>query len=548
MTFSFRDRKNNIERFKNEVFDLVIVGGGITGAGIARDATSRGMKVALLEANDFASGTSSRSSKLIHGGVRYLENFEFHLVFEALAERALLFKIAPHLVHPLRFLIPIYKNSRVGYWKMLAGMWLYDLLALFETPQMHESLDPSQVEERLPSLNHDELVGAMEYSDAYTDDDRLVIESLRDAARRDAVMANYTHVESASWDGDRISHLQVLDHVSGEKFSVRGHQFVSGVGPWTDIFGKSVDVGWKDRLRPTKGVHLTFSRDRIPVEKAVVMAVESRIIFVIPRHEMVIVGTTDTDFSNDPATVLTQVDDVHYLLAALNQYFPDLKIQQSDILASYSGVRPLVDDGSSTEGKTSREHSIWSHGENLTFVAGGKYTTYRKISEEAVDHILSKLPFEVAMAFGPSNTKVPLNPQLSVDLYDRARQSVAPWSVQYGIDEKVVLQLVERHGLEAQIILQKMADDYGLYPTEEARWMGEAYFAIEHGMCLSLVDFYWRRSPLFLATKDHGVQYLNVIAKVFAESLGWSSDEQERQKEAFHQQMAKELSWDNLLA
>ncbi|MCJ8276257.1 MAG: glycerol-3-phosphate dehydrogenase/oxidase, partial [Bdellovibrionales bacterium] len=370
-----------------------------TGAGVARDAASRGMKVALVEANDFASGTSSRSSKLVHGGIRYLENFEFGLVFEALAERSLLFEMAPHLVHPLRFVIPIYKSSRVGFWKMAAGMWLYDLLALFETPQMHEALSVTETHKRLPELDESEMTGAFEYSDAYMDDDRLVIETLRDAQRMGVDSANYTEVISAQKKGDSVESLTVKDKVSGKEFKIKAKQVMTSVGPWTDIFGDHIFEDWKKRLRPTKGVHITFARERFPVSRAVVMAVEKRIIFVIPRHEMVIVGTTDTDFKDDPVNVTTQQEDVSYILQAIDKYFPDLGIKQDDIIACYSGVRPLVNDGSESEGKTSREHSIFDHGDNLSFVAGCKYTTYRKMSEDCVDFVLNMMDFNERMSF-----------------------------------------------------------------------------------------------------------------------------------------------------
>ncbi len=547
MSFSAETRSKNLEILGQKHFDLVIVGGGITGAGVARDAASRGMKVALVEAADFASGTSSRSSKLVHGGVRYLENLEFGLVFEALAERALLFKIAPHLVHPLRFLIPIYKNSRVGYYKMMAGMWLYDMLALFETPQMHESLSVDETKDRIPSLNARELVGAMEYSDAYMDDDRLVLETLRDAHRMGAVIVSYTEATGCEKDGEKINSLLVEDRLTKKKIKISGDQFVSGVGPWTDLFGPKIKESWKQKLRPTKGVHLVFHRRNIPIDKAVVMAVESRIIFVIPREEMVIVGTTDTDFPNDPASVVTSPDDVHYLLNALDQYFPNLSISESDIVSSYSGVRPLVNDGSENEGKTSREHSIWSEGENLTFIAGGKYTTYRKISEEAVDFALDKLPFEQRMSFNGSDTKKPLNPKISLDLYDRAKSKINEWAESYHVNTTMVGLLVERHGEEAEDILIKIHNEYNMYTANEALWMGEAYFAIQHTMCTRLVDFYWRRSPLFLGMSDHGMKYLSYILKVFADTLGWSEAEKEAQQDELMTTMQRELSWRGLI-
>jgi glycerol-3-phosphate dehydrogenase len=540
-------RRKNVERLKSETFDLVIVGGGITGAGVARDAASRGMKVAVVEAHDFASGTSSRSSKLIHGGVRYLENFEFGLVFEALSERALLFKIAPHLVHPLRFLIPIYRSSRVGYFKMMAGMWLYDMLALFETPKMHESLDGDSAKERVPVLDGRELVGAMEYSDAYTDDDRLVIETLRDAHRMGAVICNYTEVMSCQKQGETVQGLEVVDHLTGQSFNLQGAQFVSGVGPWTDIFGQRIDQNWRKTLRPTKGVHLVFHRKKIPVDRAVVMAVESRIIFVIPRHEMVIVGTTDTDYNVNPADVTTTADDVQYLLNALEQYFPSLSLSENDIVSTYCGVRPLVNDGAESEGKTSREHKIWHGGPNLTFIAGGKYTTYRKISEEAVDFVLQKLPFAERMSFKPSDTKKPLNPKISPDLYERSKYKVEEWAEAYQVSPKMVTSLIERHGDEAEEILRKVHNEYNMYSANEAMWMGEAHFAIENSMCHNLVDFYWRRSPLFLAMRDHGMKYLNPLLKVFSERLNWSAAEKEKQQDALMTAMQRELSWRSLV-
>lgn len=544
MSFSYRERTENISEINQETFDLVIVGGGITGAGIARDASSRGMKVALVEAKDFAGGTSSRSSKLIHGGIRYLENMEFHLVFEALAERALLFKMAPHLVHPLRFIIPIYKNSRVGYWKMLAGMWLYDLLALFETPQMHESLDSTELRSRIESIEARELLGGVEYSDAYMDDDRLVIETLRDANRKGAKITNYTTVVAAELGGDQeVEALVVSDSITHQKFKVKGRQYVFGVGPWTDIFGKAINPQWKRKLRPTKGVHLVFSKNTIPIEKAVVMAVEKRIIFVIPRHEMVIVGTTDTDFAGDPLDVSTNIADVDYILSALNKYFPHLKIDYHHILSSYCGVRPLVEDGAENEGKTSREHSIFDFGPNATFIAGGKYTTYRKISEEAVDYILRKMSFEQRMVFGASNTKHPLNPLITQGLYNRARLSVNDLAIQYGLDPKLVSQLVERHGAEAEDVLQIIKSKFHIYSPNEALWMGEAAFAIEQTMCMNLVDFYWRRSPLFLAARKHGLKYLAPITKVFNDYYKWSPEDVEKNQQQLLDQMQKELAW-----
>lgn len=385
------DRIENIRQMKNREFDVVVIGGGINGAGVARDASARGMRVALVEVRDFASGTSSKSSKLIHGGIRYLENMEFKLVFEALNERTKLFEMAPHLVHPLRFMIPLYEESRVGMFKMGLGMWLYDALSLFQTPEMHERCDDKETLARMPSLRAHHLVGSYIYSDAYMDDDRLVLETLRAANENGALCANYVSASGAVFSKDgSISAISCEDQVSGEKFEIKAKHVISSVGPWTDQLGESLFKDWKKILRPTKGVHLTLRKDRLPLSSAVVMGAEkgNRIVFGIPRHEMIIIGTTDTDFKESPENVTATAEDIQYLLDITEQYFPGAKVTAKDIIASYAGVRPLVNDGSQTEGKTSREHTILSDPRGVTFVAGGKYTTYRLMCEQTVDKAL----------------------------------------------------------------------------------------------------------------------------------------------------------------
>ena len=433
--FSHIERKQSLDRITNEEFDLAIVGGGITGAGVARDAASRGMSVVLVEANDFAFGTSSRSSKLIHGGIRYLENLEFGLVFEALSERRLLFEIAPHLVHPLRFLIPIYKDSRVGMFKMGLGMWLYDILALFEMPQMHERLSPKASLRRQPILAPEGLSGSYIYSDAYMDDDRLVIETLRSAHRWGASCINYMSAMGSIKEKGKVIGLKCRDEMKegfykkGEKglcekgphgkelYEIKAKHIVSTVGPWTDSVAPKLVDQWQPRLRPSKGIHITVTKDRLPMKEAVVLAAQdsSRIIFIIPRHEMVIIGTTDTDFKENPSEVVAHKEDVSYLLQIVNSYFPKAKLKTEDIMSSYAGVRPLVDDSSGTESGTSREHSIIEDPQNITFVVGGKYTTYRKMAEETVEIVLNNFSLEERVQFSRSQTKQPINPDVTVD-------------------------------------------------------------------------------------------------------------------------------------
>ncbi|MCC6138098.1 MAG: glycerol-3-phosphate dehydrogenase/oxidase [Bdellovibrionaceae bacterium] len=511
--FSKYTRQNILSSVADETYDLLIVGGGITGAGVARDAASRGMKVLLCEAQDFASGTSSRSSKLVHGGIRYLENLEFGLVHEALTERTLLLEIAPHMVHPLRFLLPVYKNSRVGLLKMELGMILYDLLSFFEAPKLHEFHLSQGTQSAEPLLQSNELVGSVVYSDAYMEDDRLVIETLRAAHTLGAGCVNYTSVDKVVETASGIE-AQITDAIQKKSYTVKAKHVVCALGPWTDLSGQELIKDWKSVLRPTKGVHLVFSRERIPVQRGIVMAVEERIVFVIPRGDIVIVGTTDTDFKGDPGQVFVDKSDVTYLLEITNKYFPTLSLKPEDVISCYAGVRPLVRDDSSSEGKTSREHVIYKHTDNVTLVAGGKYTTYRSMAEEIVDTVLSRFSFEQKMSFRSPNTKTALNPMATTEKIRRISAQVDSYAGKFGVSASDVMQLVGRHGEEAIEILETMSLFKG-EPRESALWKAEAKFSFDQEMCFRIEDFYWRRSPLFLTKPDNGLSVLTALAEYF---------------------------------
>lgn len=528
--FSFSTRIENLKKLKTEKFDLLIIGGGITGAGAARDAAMRGLKVGLIEAHDFAVGTSSRSSKLVHGGIRYLENFEFHLVFEALNERTKLFKIAPHLVHPLRFMIPLFEDSRVGMFKMGLGMMLYDALALFRSPELHERLNPKKTVERMPVIKDSNLVGSYIYSDAYMDDDRLVHETLRSANEYGATCVNYTKVLKSKIENGHVVGLEIEDLITKEKFLVKADQVVCTVGPWTDLVGEKMVADWKTILRPTKGIHLTFHKDRLPLTSAVVMGAQesSRIVFAIPRHEMIIVGTTDTDFQGNPELATVTAEDVKYLLKITNDYFPGAKLTAKDIISSYVGVRPLVKDDSSNANKTSREHTIINDPRGFIFVAGGKYTTYRLMSEQIIDLVIKKWSIEKKLKLNKCETEKPLNEYTSVEAYEASKsESSLSADIQW---------LVERFGEEAYVMIKRFGADLSIWETE-------AYQAIHTTMCLSLIDFYTRRVPLVLAYEDHGLGLVDSIGKIFKQELKWSDQELENQKSTLVSYIDSELSW-----
>ncbi|MCB9072578.1 MAG: glycerol-3-phosphate dehydrogenase [Bdellovibrionaceae bacterium] len=513
--FSKYTRHNTLSSCSDKDYDLIIIGGGITGAGVARDATSRGMKVLLCEAHDFASGTSSRSSKLVHGGIRYLENLEFGLVHEALVERTLLLKTAPHMVHPLRFLLPVYKTSRVGLFKMEMGMILYDLLSFFEAPELHELHFKQSTEQAEPLLKQENLVGSVIYSDAYMEDDRLAVEVLKSAHEMGADIVNYTKVTRLTESAQGVE-VELVDQKTSKLYRAHARHIITSVGPWTDMVGADLLSQWKPVMRPTKGVHLVFSRARIPVQRGIVMGIEQRIVFVIPRGDIVIVGTTDTDYPGDPGKVKVEKEDVRYLLEVTNGYFPSLHLSAEDVISCYAGVRPLVKDEASSEGKTSREHVIYNPTPKVTLVAGGKYTTYRAMAEQIVDSALDQMGFEEKMKWRASNTKNDINKKATHEKIRRLRGQVGRIAEKYGQSELTVQDLIGRRGEDALEILETM-QQFHKDPTEVALWKAELKFAFDHEMCLSLKDFYWRRSPLFLHHEDNGLSVLVELAQYLGE-------------------------------
>ncbi len=381
-----------------EQVDVLVVGGGITGAAIARDAARRGLSVALVEMHDLAWGTSSRSSKLVHGGLRYLEQYEFSLVFEAVSERRILMDIAPHLVNPLGFLFPVYKGSRKPLWMISTGMWLYDGLSLFRSPKLHRTLDPKQVKVEEPALDTAKLSGAPLYYDCTTDDARLTLETALDAAKAGATIATWAKVKGFEHDAHgRVVGAQVEDLLGGAVKTVRAHAIINATGSWTDRTVSMSRPLKHGLLRPTKGVHIVVTREKLPVNNAVVCfhPTDGRVLFAIPWGENTYIGTTDTDYEGDPGEVAATLADIDYLIAATAAYFPEHILERADVLSTWAGLRPLMRpttaDGEVDESSVSREHQIVVGQDGLITIAGGKLTTHRRMAAETVDTALKLL-------------------------------------------------------------------------------------------------------------------------------------------------------------
>lgn len=378
-------RSSTLTALARETHDVLIIGGGIVGSGIARDAAMRGLRTALVDQHDFACGTSSRSSRLLHGGLRYLEQGRIGLVHEASVEKKILRRIAPHLGDPLGFIFPSYQKNGRPLWQLRIGVKLYDLLCHGKNFAPSRGFSAQETTALLPGLNREGLRGAVRYYDALTNDARLVLDTLRSAAHRGAVLSNYTRFNSAERDPQGWR-CELQDQLTGEKIITHTRTLVNASGPWAQGLGLSAV-----KLRLSKGIHLVFDRQRLPVTDAVVLTEGKRILFVIPWGERVIVGTTDTDYVGAPEAVAVEAADIAYVLRSLNDAFPASALGQADIISAWAGLRPLLANPDGSPSDISRAHQITCPEPAWWDVAGGKLTTYRLMAEQTVDQIAKHL-------------------------------------------------------------------------------------------------------------------------------------------------------------
>lgn len=521
----------------NAAFDVVVVGGGITGAGIARDAAMRGLKTALFERQDFASGTSSRSSKLVHGGLRYLEHGELGLVFEAVSERRTLLDIAPHLVRPVPFLFPTYAGSRRHRLAISAGMWLYDGLSLFRSPKMHRSLRPAEVRSEEPALCTQDLTGASVYYDCATDDARLTLENVLAAHQSGAFVANWCEVTGVRRADGMTQAVEVRDALTGACQTVSTSCVVVAAGPWTpDVVSCLGGDASRLRLRPTKGVHIVVDQAKLPVHHAVVALhpEDGRVLFAIPWGERTYIGTTDTDFHGSPDDVVADRDDVMYLIAAMAQYFPEHRLTPEDVVATWAGLRPLIATGDRDDGTAaiSREHEVHIGADGTITVAGGKLTTYRRMAAEvvdAVDQTLRLRGLRDAPAAPCRTAEVPLPGALGWpedDDHDRVARDVRARSGG-ALSLTRSRYLADTYGLRALDVAARVADDPRLAAplvTGRPEVMACVDVAVEEEWAQRLEDVLCRRTALAIRDADQGLGAMQGIARRMANLLHWDAE------------------------
>jgi glycerol-3-phosphate dehydrogenase len=518
-----RDRGAMLTRLATERFDVLVIGGGITGAGAALDAASRGLRVALVESRDLASGTSSRSSKLIHGGLRYLEQFDFKLVYEALRERDLLVsKLAPHLVKPISFMYPLYKKvverPYVG-----AGLVLYDSMEGTRRPvPRHKHLTARSALKRAPALSPERLAGAMLYYDAQVDDARHTLTVARTAAAHSAVVATRVSATGVTRDGVRISGARVRDEETGREFTVAAEAVVICAGVWTDLVHELAGVKAGYRVRMSKGVHIVVPRAAVDASTGMIVRTEKSVLFFIPWGDHWIVGTTDTDWSGERAEPAPSEDDVEYILTAANRVLAR-PLTRTDVIGVYAGLRPLIDpsegNGAKPTTKLSREHVVDVPVPGLASIAGGKFTTYRLMARDVVDAVVADFSREVP---GSVTDQVPL---LGADGLAAVQPAAGRLAEDYDVTQAAVEHLLGRYGALTENVLSLVRDDPALArPLAEGHpyLRAEVTYAVTHESALHVEDVLMRRTRLFIEAADGGAGAAADVAAIMGRLLGWS--------------------------
>jgi glycerol-3-phosphate dehydrogenase len=537
-------RQHALDEMAGDELDVLVLGGGVVGAGAALDAITRGLRVGLVEARDYASGTSSRSSKLIHGGLRYLEMLDFGLVAEALKERGLLIqRLAPHLVHPVPFIYPLKGRG----WERLyagSGVLLYDTLGMLSrrgrgVPH-HRHLTRRGARRIAPSLRKDALVGALQYYDAQVDDARHTMFLSRTAASYGALVASRARVTSLLREGERVTGAVVHDLESGREIEVRARQVVNATGVWTDdTQGMAAERGLF-KVRASKGIHLVVPRDRIHSESGLILRTEKSVLFVIPWGRHWIIGTTDTDWELDKAHPAASRSDIDYLLEHVNEVL-ETPLTHADVEGVYAGLRPLLSGESDATSKLSREHAVAHPVPGLVVVAGGKYTTYRIMAKDAIDEAVHGLESELDRAVPESCTEdVPL---LGADGWEARWNQRHILSRRAGLHPVRVEHLLRRYGSLVDELLELIDEDASLgepLPGADDYLRAEIVYAASHEGARHLDDVLTRRTRISIETFDRGLRCCEEVAGLMGRVLGWSDGQIAVEIEHYQQRVAAE--------
>jgi len=526
--FSYFKRPELVKRLQEDHFDLIIIGGGITGAGIALDAASRGIKTVLVEKNDFASGTSSKSTKLIHGGLRYLKQVHIKMVADVGRERRIVHKLAPHLVLPEKMLLPVLKNGSMGMFSISIGLKLYDFLAGVKGDDRRKMLGKRSTLKEEPLLPSDRIKGSGLYAEYRTDDARLTIEIIKTAYQHGATCINYMEAKNFIYDKGRVAGIECFDKFSNSSFTINGTHIINAAGPWVDEI-RALNKSKKGKqLYLTKGVHLVVSKEKLPVHHSMYFEVQDgRMIFLIPRDQVTYIGTTDTPYKGDKDALNVDKEDAIYLIEAVNEMFPDVNLDLNDIESSWSGLRPLVYEEGKSASEISRKDEIFISSTGLVSMAGGKLTGYRMMAKKVVDKIARDLSRNAGKEYARCRTlKIPLNGNDFKDSREVTAYSgeISKALVAYKIPDKYASYLVHNYGKQTDTILKQL-DHFAENDPELKLLKSELSFCLNAEMVCEPLDFLERRTGrlyFWIGTVD---KYKKEILTTFKEKFEWNDSQ-----------------------
>ena len=538
-------RNQKLSVIKNEKFDLLVIGGGITGAGIALDAACRGLKTLLIEKDDYASGTSSKSTKLIHGGLRYLKQFEFGLVREVGREREIVWRNAPHLVHPEKMLLPLVKNGSLNKLGASVGIYVYDYLAGVKSGERRKMLSAEETLKLEPMLDAKNVTGGALYTEYRTDDARLTIELIKTSEKLGALSINYVKADQPIYENGKIKGFTAIDRITDEAFSIRAEGVINAAGPWVDEIRKADASLSKKHLKLSKGIHLVFPFKKLPVNQSLYFDVKGdkgRMIFVIPRGRAVYAGTTDTFYEDADHPNVTQAD-ATYILNAVNAMFPDAQLVESDIESSWSGVRPLIMEEGKSASELSRKDELFISPSGMVSIAGGKLTGYRKMAERSIDAWLKLHPYAASNTRKCDTDNVRLTGsdfKSKKEFVQRLVDSCG--QIPYSITQ--LEDLFEKYGSETEKIVAYAYDVYNEDRiSENPLKRAELLYTIQHEQVVKPEDYFVRRSGMVYFNRIKVAETQRELQPAWAEYTGLENIKLQNYNSEFEHTLAKVLQF-----
>ena len=539
-SLSSLDRAEVISQIQQEEFDILIIGGGITGAGILLDATTRGLKALLIEKNDFASGTSSKSTKLIHGGLRYLKQLDLALVREVGRERAVLYRNAPHLVIPERMLLPLIVGGSFSKFMSMIGLTIYDIFASVKPGERKKMLTKAETLQIEAGLNEDILIGGALYSEYRTDDARLTLEVIKTGCKLGGTAINYTAFTEFLYEDEIINGVVAIDTLTQNSFKLKAKQVINAAGPWVDEIRLNDGQLGAQRLHHTKGIHIVIPRDKLPISQSIYFdAGEGRMIFTIPRGGATYIGTTDTNYSGDLNDVGVTKEDVDYLITAVKKMFPASNLAMKDIISSYAGIRPLIHQEGKAPGEISRRDEIFVTDSRLLSIAGGKLTGYRKMAKKVTDMAMERFVNEFKYKHIGCQTRFVVLEGGDIDDMAAFKSDLQSSLSKLGISEDRAFYLTHTYGSQALNILADVDGD----DKEIALGLAEISFAIRFESVQTLLDFFIRRTGRLFFDPLSINKLLEPVSKLAASLLKWNEAKQKKEVETVEKALKDIISF-----